>query len=91
MLGLLLAAGLVLAGLLFPPFESWLSGGTVTDLPRSTVVNTTAFTRLFPPTGPGERLVFLHEKRGFRKAKREQRDQTRAVPAISDTRTAPTS
>jgi len=89
-LGLLLAAGLLLAGLLFLPFHSWLPGGTVADLPRSEVVNGTAFNRLFPAPGPGEQLVFTQEKRGFSEAKLKQGDQTRALLAISDTITAPT-
>ena len=89
-LGLLLAAGLLLAGLLFLPFHSWLPGGTVADLPKSEVVNGTAFNRLFPPPGPGEQLIFTQEKRGFSEAKLKQGDQTRALLAISDTITTPT-
>ena len=89
-LGLLLAAGLLLAGLLFLPFQSWLPGGTVADLPRSEVVNGTAFNRLFPTPGPGEQLIFTQEKRGFSEAKLKQGDQTRALLAISDTITTPT-
>lgn len=89
-LGLLLAAGLLLAGLLFLPFQSWLPGGTVADLPTSEVVNGTAFNRLFPAPGPGEQLIFTQEKRGFSEAKLKQGDQTRALLAISDTITAPT-
>lgn len=88
-LGLLLAAGLLLAGLLLLPFHSWLPGGTVADVPKAEVVNGTAFNRLFPPPGPGEQLVFTQEKRGFSEAKLKQGDQTRALLAISDTITAP--
>lgn len=88
-LGLLLAAGLLLAGLLFLPFHSWLPGGSVADLPKSEVVNGTAFNRLFPAPGPGEQLVFSQEKRGFSEAKLKQGDQTRALLAISDTISAP--
>jgi hypothetical protein len=88
-LGLLLAAGLLLAGLLLLPFHSWLPGGTVADLPRSEVVNGTAFNRLFPAPGPGEQLVFTQEKRGFSEAKLKQGDQTTALLAISDTITTP--
>ena len=88
-LGLLLAAGLLLAGLLFLPFHSWLPGGTVADLPKSEVVNGTAFNRLFPTPGPGEQLIFTQEKRGFSEAKLKQGDQTTALLAISDTITAP--
>ena len=88
-LGLLLAVGLLLAGLLFLPFHSWLPGGTVADLPKSEVVNGTAFNRLFPTPGPGEQLIFTQEKRGFSEAKLKQGDQTTALLAISDTITAP--
>jgi hypothetical protein len=88
-LGLLLAAGLLLAGLLLLPFHSWLPGGTVADLPKAEVVNGTAFNRLFPAPGPGEQLVFTQEKRGFSEARLKQGDQTRALLAISDTVTAP--
>lgn len=88
-LGLLLAAGLLLAGLLFLPFHSWLPGGTVADLPKAEVVNGTAFNRLFPTPGPGEQLVFTQEKRGFSEARLKQGDQIRALLAISDTITAP--
>jgi hypothetical protein len=88
-LGLLLAAVLVLAGLLLLPFHSWLPGGTVGDLPKAEVVNGTAFNRLFPAPGPGEQLVFTQEKRGFSEAKLKQGDQTTALLAISDTITAP--
>jgi hypothetical protein len=89
-LGLLLAAGLLLAGLLFLPFHSWLPGGTVADVPKAEVVNGTAFNRLFPAPGPGEQLIFTQEKRGFSEAKLKQGDQTQALLAISDTITAPT-
>jgi len=88
-LGLLLAAGLLLAGLLLLPFHSWLPGGTVADLPKAEVVNGTAFNRLFPAPGPGEQLVFTQEKRGFSEARLKQGDQTMALLAISDTVTAP--
>jgi len=88
-LGLLLAAGLLLAGLLFLPFHSWLPGGSVADLPKSELVNGTAFNRLFPQPGPGEQLVFTQEKRGFSEARLKQGDQTRALLAISDTISAP--
>ena len=88
-LGLLLAAALLLAGLLFLPFHSWLPGGTVADLPNAEVVNGTAFNRLFPEPGPGERLVFSQEKRGFSEAKLKQGQETRALLAISDTITVP--
>jgi hypothetical protein len=88
-LGLLLAAGLLLAGLLFLPFHAWLPGGTVADLPKAEVINGTAFNRLFPEAGPGEQLIFTQEKRGFSEAKLKQGDQTKALLAISDTITAP--
>lgn len=88
-LGLLLAAGLLLAGLLLLPFHAWLPGGTVADLPKAEVVNGTAFNRLFPAPGPGEQLIFTQEKRGFSEAKLKQNDQTTALLAISDTITAP--
>lgn len=88
-LGLLLAAGLLLAGLLLLPFQSWLPGGTVADLPKAEVVNGTAFNRLFPTPGPGEQLIFTQEKRGFSEAKLKQGNETRALLAISDTITAP--
>lgn len=88
-LGLLLAAGLLLVGSLFLPFHTWLPGGTVADLPKAEVVNGTAFNRLFPPPGPGEKLIFTQEKRGFSEAKLKQGDLTTALLAISDTVTAP--
>ncbi len=88
-LGLLLAAGLLLAGLLLLPFHAWLPGGTVADLPKAEVVNGTAFNHLFPAPGPGEELVFTQEKRGFSEAKLKRGDQATALLAISDTITAP--
>ena len=88
-LGLLLAAGLLLAGLLVLPFHSWLPGGTVADLPTSEVINGTTFNRLFPTPGAGEQLVFAQEKRGFSEARLKRGDQTTALLAISDTITTP--
>lgn len=88
-LALLLAAGLLLAGLLLLPFHSWLPGGTIADLPNAAVVNGSAFNRLFPPPGPGEQLIFTQEKRGFSEARLKQGAQTVALLAISDTVTAP--
>ena len=90
-LGSVLLAGLVGVLILVLPFQSWLPGGTVADLPKGEVVNGTAFNRLFPAPGPGEQLVFTQEKRGFSEARLKQGDQTRALLAISDTITAPTS
>jgi hypothetical protein len=88
-LGLLLAVGLLLGGLLFLPFHSWLPGGTVADVPKGEVINGTAFNRLFPAAGAGEQLVFTQEKRGFSEAKLRQDAQTRALLSISDTITLP--
>ena len=90
-LGSVLLAGLVGVLILVVPFQSWLPGGTVADLPKGEVVNGTAFNRLFPAPGPGEQLVFTQEKRGFSEARLKQGEQTKALLAISDTITAPTS
>ncbi|TVS07593.1 MAG: hypothetical protein EA413_00645 [Cyanobium sp. PLM2.Bin73] len=88
-LGLLLAAGVLLAGLLLLPIGEWLPGGTVGDVPSAQVVNGTAFNVLFPEAGPGEQLVYTQEKRGFSEARLKQGDSTLALLAISDTTTAP--
>jgi hypothetical protein len=88
-LGLLLIACLVFGAFFYPPFRSWLPGGTVANVPTSQVVNGTAFNRLFPTPEPGERLVFTQEKRGFSQARLKQGDQVKALLAISDVITAP--
>jgi hypothetical protein len=88
-LGLLLIAGLLIGAFLFLPFRSWLPGGTVGDVPKSEVVNGTAFNRLFPKPQAGETIVFTQEKRGFSEARLKQGQETRALLAISDTTTAP--
>ena len=88
-LGLLLIAGLLIGAFLFLPFRSWLPGGTVGDVPKSEVVNGTAFNRLFPKPQTGETIVFTQEKRGFSEARLKQGQETRALLAISDTTTAP--
>lgn len=90
-LGSVLLAGLVGVLILVVPFQSWLPGGTVADLPKGEVVNGTAFNRLFPAPGPGEQLVFTQEKRGFSEARLKQGEEIKALLAISDTITAPTS
>ena len=88
-LALLLIAGLLIGTFLFLPFRSWLPGGTVGDLPKSEVVNGTAFNRLFPKAQVGETIVFTQEKRGFSEARLKSGAETRALLAISDTRSAP--
>lgn len=88
-LGLLLIAGLLLGGFLFLPFRSWLPGGTVAAVPKSEVVNGTAFNRLFPAPQAGETIVFTQEKRGFSEARWKSDGETRALLAISDTTTEP--
>jgi len=88
-LGLLLIAGLLLGGFLFLPFRSWLPGGTVASVPKSEVVNGTAFNRLFPAPQAGETIVFTQEKRGFSEARLKSDGETRALLAISDTTTEP--
>jgi hypothetical protein len=88
-LALLLIAGLLIGTFLFLPFRSWLPGGTVGDLPKSEVVNGTAFNRLFPKAQAGETIVFTQEKRGFSEARLKSGAQTRALLAISDTSSAP--
>ncbi len=88
-LGLLLIASLAIGAFLFLPFRSWLPGGTVANVPKSEVVNGTAFNRLFPHPEPGEQLVFTQEKRGFSEARLKQGDQVKALLAISDVTTAP--
>lgn len=88
-LGLLLIAGLLIGAFLFLPFRSWLPGGTVGNVPKSEVVNGTAFNRLFPKPQPGETIVFTQEKRGFSEARLKSGQETRALLAISDTVTAP--
>jgi hypothetical protein len=87
--GALLAGALLVAGLLFLPFQEWLPGGTVASIPKAEVVNGTAFNRLFPAAGPGEQLVFTQEKRGFSEARLKQGDATLALLAVSDTITLP--
>ncbi|MFM8605631.1 MAG: hypothetical protein ACKOBY_08920 [Cyanobium sp.] len=88
-LALLLIAGLLIGAFLFLPFRSWLPGGTVGNVPKSEVVNGTAFNRLFPKPQVGETIVFTQEKRGFSEARLKQGQETRALLAISDTTTAP--
>ena len=88
-LGLLLIAGLLIGAFLFLPFRSWLPGGTVADVPKSEVVNGTAFNRLFPEPQAGETIVFTQEKRGFSEARLKQGQETRALLAIADTSSAP--
>ncbi|MFN9631625.1 MAG: hypothetical protein ACK6BC_07595 [Cyanobacteriota bacterium] len=88
-LGLLLAAGLVLSAFLLLPFSSWLPGGTVANLPSRQVVNGPAFNRLFPKPQRGETLIFSQEKRGFSQARLKVGDSTRALLSISDVITAP--
>lgn len=88
-IGLALISSLAVAGLLFLPFESWLPGGTVGDVPTSQVVNGTAFNRLFPQPEAGGQLVFTQEKRGFSEARLKQGGEVTALLAISDVITAP--
>lgn len=88
-LGLLLAAGLLLGAFLFLPFSSWLPGGTVADVPTRAVVNGTAFNRLFPKPQAGEELIFTQEKRGFSQARLKVGGSTTALLSISDVITAP--
>ncbi len=88
-LALVLIAGLLIGTVLFLPFRSWLPGGTVGDLPKSEVVNGTAFNRLFPKAQAGETIVFTQEKRGFSEARLKSGAETRALLAISDTSSAP--
>jgi hypothetical protein len=88
-LGLVLAAGLLLGAFLFLPFSSWLPGGTVADVPAGQVVNGPAFNRLFPKPQPGEELIFTQEKRGFSQARLKEGDSTKALLSISDVITAP--
>jgi hypothetical protein len=88
-LGLVLAAGLLLGAFLFLPFRSWLPGGTVADVPTSQVVNGSAFNRLFPKPQTGEELIFTQEKRGFSQARLKAGDTTRALLSIADVITAP--
>jgi hypothetical protein len=76
-LALLLIAGLLIGTFLFLPFRSWLPGGTVGDLPKSEVVNGTAFNRLFPKAQVGETIVFTQEKRGFSEARLKSGAETR--------------
>ncbi|MFM9102581.1 MAG: hypothetical protein ACKOPS_15140 [Cyanobium sp.] len=90
-LGLALMGLLVVGAFLVLPFRAWLPGGTVADVPKSAVVNGTAFNRLFPSPQVGETIVFTQEKRGFSEARLMQGDQTLALLAISDTTTAPES
>lgn len=88
-LGLALVALVLVGAVLVLPFRSWLPGGTIADVPKSEVVNGTAFNRLFPSPQAGEAIVFTQEKRGFSEARLKQGDQTVALLAISDTTTAP--
>jgi hypothetical protein len=88
-LGLALIGLLLVGAFLVLPFRAWLPGGTVADVPKSEVVNGTAFNRLFPAPQAGEAIVFTQEKRGFSEARLKQGDQTVALLAISDTTTAP--
>jgi hypothetical protein len=88
-LGLLLIVSLAIGAFFLLPFRSWLPGGTVANVPKSEVVNGTAFTRLFPKVEPGEQLVFTQEKRGFSEARLKQGDRVKALLAISDVTTAP--
>jgi hypothetical protein len=88
-LALVLIAGLLIGTVLFLPFRSWLPGGSVGDLPKSEVVNGTAFNRLFPKAQAGETIVFTQEKRGFSEARLKNGAETRALLAISDTSSTP--
>lgn len=88
-LGLALIGLLLIGAFLVLPFRAWLPGGTVADVPKSEVVNGTAFNRLFPSPQVGETIVFTQEKRGFSEARLKQGDQNLALLAISDTTTAP--
>lgn len=88
-LAAVLITGLLIGAVLFLPFRSWLPGGTVGDLPKSEVVNGTAFNVLFPKAQAGETIVFTQEKRGFSEARLKSGAQTRALLAISDTLSAP--
>ena len=54
---LVLAAGLLVGGVLLLPFADWLPGGTVADVPLQQVVNGTSFNRLFPPSDPEFRVT----------------------------------
>jgi hypothetical protein len=85
----LLASSLAIGLLLLQPFQAWLPGGTVADLPTSEVVNGTAFNRLFPAPDAGEQLVFTQEKRGFSEARLRQGGEPAALLAISDIQAAP--
>ncbi|WP_255101634.1 MULTISPECIES: hypothetical protein [unclassified Synechococcus] len=86
---LLLAAGLLVGGVLLLPFADWLPGGTVADVPLQQVVNGSRFNRLFPRSNPELRVTMSQEKRGFSEARLKQGDQVIALLAISDTITAP--
>lgn len=86
---LVLAAGLLVGGVLLLPFSDWLPGGTVADVPLQQVVNGTSFNRLFPPSESGLRVTMSQEKRGFSEARLKKDDQVIALLAISDTITAP--
>lgn len=88
-LGVALIGFLLVGAVLVLPFRSWLPGGTIADVPKSEVVNGTAFNRLFPAPQAGEAIVFTQEKRGFSEARLKLGDQTLALLAISDTTTAP--
>jgi len=88
-LGLVVAAGLLLGGALLIPFGDWLPGGTVANVPNQEVVNGTAFNRLFPAPVAGEQLLFSQEKRGFSEARLRRGGELVALLAISDTTTAP--
>ena len=88
-LGLALIGLLLIGAFLVLPFRSWLPGGTVADIPKTEVVNGTAFNRLFPAPQVGEAIVFTQEKRGFSEARLKQGEQPVALLAISDTSTAP--
>lgn len=88
-LGLGLAAVLLIGGLLLLPFHDWLPGGTVADVPTALVVNGSAFNRLFPHPETGRQLVFTQEKRGFAEARLKQDDAVLGLLAIADTTTSP--
>lgn len=88
-IGVLLVSGLALGALFLLPFNTWLPGGTVADVPTREVVNGTAFNRLFPAAQSGEELVFTQEKRGFSEARLRRDGEVKALLAISDTITSP--
>jgi hypothetical protein len=84
-----LATAVLVAVLVLLPFQEWLPGGTVADVPVAQVVNGSAFNRLFPEAPADGDLVFRQEKRGFAQARLRQGSEVRALLSISDVITAP--